>query len=146
MRTARRKVPGAWADGPYIRLTAFRRNGLREIEVFLWRGPSGQVVMYARYTNVQELAGRPGVVVVSEGDFEQNELPGELQAWHCRYGKNRLEINSNPPLVPGEHPFDALRRREARYLAAELDETGETGVSGVDFAEIEAFLANKGRQ
>ena len=140
-------MPGAWADGPYVRLAAFRRNGLREIEVFLWRGSGGgQVLMYARYTNLQELAGRPGVVVVSESDFQQNELPGELQAWDCRYGKNRLEISSNPPLVPGEHPFAALRRREDRYLAAELDETSETGVSGADFAEIEAFLANKGRQ
>jgi hypothetical protein len=143
MRAARRKVTGAWADGPYVRLTAFRRNGLREIEVLLWRGPGGQVLMYARYTNLQELAGRPGVVVVTEDDFQENSLPGELQAWHCRYGKNRLEIPSEPPLFPGEHPFDALRRREARYVRTEL---AGAEMSGADFAEIEKFLASKGRQ
>jgi hypothetical protein len=133
---------GAWADGPHVRLMAFRHNGLREIEVLLWRGPGSQVQMYARYTNLQELAGRPGVVEVSEGDFRENQLPGELQEWHCTYGKNRLEIHCAPPLVPGEHPFDALRRREARYLRAEL---AEAEMSGADFAEIEKFLANKGR-
>jgi hypothetical protein len=142
MRAARRKVTGVWADGPYVRLTAFRRNGLRQIDLFLWHGAGGQALMYARYTNMQDLAGQPGVVTVNEGDFQENNLPGELQAWSCRYGKNRLEIHSDPPLVPGEHPFDALRRREARYLAAD---TAETGVSGADFAEIEAFLADRGR-
>jgi hypothetical protein len=143
MRAARRKVTGTWADGPYVRLTAFRHNGLREIEVLLWRSPGGQVLMYARYTNLQDLAGRPGVVVVGEGDFEENRLPDELQAWYCRYGKNRLEIHCAPPLFPGEHPFDALRRREARYLRAD---PGEAEMSGADFAEIESFLANKGAQ
>jgi hypothetical protein len=143
MRVVRRKATGAWADGPYVRLTAFRRNGLREIEVLLWRDPGGQVLMYARYTNLQELAGRPGVVNVTEGDFQENSLPGELQAWHCRYGKNRLEIHSDPPLLPGEHPFDALQRREARYLRAE---GAEAEMSGADLAEIEAFLANRSGQ
>ncbi len=138
MRVARRKVAGAWAEGPYVRLTAFRRNGLREIAVLLWRGPAGQVLMYARYSNLQELAGRPGVVVVNEGDFQDNRLPGELRAWHCQYGKNHLEIHCDSRLSPGEHPFDALRRGEARYF--------ETELAGTDFAEIEDFLANKGEQ
>ncbi len=50
---------GAWADGPYVRLTAFRRNGLREIAVLLWRGPAGQVLMYADIRTFRSsLAGR----------------------------------------------------------------------------------------
>ena len=111
--------------------------------MLLWRGPSSQVLMYARYTNLQELAGRPGVVVVTEGDFQENRLPGELQAWNCRYGKNRLEIHCDSRLGPGEHPFDALRRREARYFETEL---AKTQLTSTDFAEIEDFLADKGGQ
>jgi hypothetical protein len=136
MRAARGKVKGPWASGPYARLTAFRRNGLREVEVFLWRATGGAVLMYARYTNTLELAGRPGAIAVTEDDFQRNTLPGELQAWYCVYGTNRLEIHHDSQLRPGEHPFDALRRSESRYW--------ETEVARSDFAVIEDFLANRG--
>jgi hypothetical protein len=130
-------VGGAWTDGPYARLTAFRHLGLREVDVLLWRAFGGDVLMYARYRNHQELAGRPGVIVVTKDDFQQNQLPAELQAWNCVYGKNRLEIHCDSQLGPGEHPFEALRRSEARYCETELDNT--------DFAAMEHFLANHGR-
>jgi hypothetical protein len=136
MRAARGKVKGPWASGPYARLTAFRRNGLREVEVFLWRASGGAVLMYARYTNTLPLAGRPGVLAVTEDDFQPNALPGELQAWYSRYGSNSLEIHCDSQLRPGEHPFDALRRSEARYWETELARS--------DFTVIEDFLANRG--
>jgi uncharacterized protein YlaI len=143
MRVARRRVRGAWADGPYVRLTAFRHNGLRQIDVLLWRGSGNQVLMYARYTNLQELTGRPGVVVVKEDDFQANRLPDELHAWRCQYGKNRLDIHCDSRLGPGEHPFEALRKSEARYLESE---SAEPGLASADLAEIREFLANNGHQ
>jgi hypothetical protein len=137
MRAPRRKVKEAWAGGPYARLTAFRHLGLREVDVLLWRAFGGDVLMYARFRNHQELAGRPGVIVVTKEDFQPNQLPAELWAWHCMYGKNRLEIHSDSQLGPGEHPFEALRRSEARYCETELKST--------DFLAMERFLANHRR-
>jgi hypothetical protein len=137
MRATRGKVRGAWTDGPYARLTAFRHLGLREVDVLLWRAFGGDVLMYARYRNHQDLAGRPGVIVVTKDDFQENQLPAELQAWHCQYGKNRLEIHCDSQRGPGEHPFEALRRSEARYCETELENT--------DFLAMERFLANHGR-